>query len=126
MEKRETRYRGQWYWRLCEEMQRGLASRTSVESIHGSLLALGELLQHTGVHVSQASLGCCWELLPTACCLPTLSPPVGCLSPASYVQCTNVPHVMNDRKGQNCSATVEAYDYFGRLHAKHQSNAYCH
>lgn len=59
VEKRETRYRGQWYWRLCEEMQRGLATRTSVESIHGSLLALGQLLQHTGAHVPKASSGFC-------------------------------------------------------------------
>ncbi len=48
MEKRETRYRVQWYYRLFEETQRGLTWGTSVEVVHGSLLALGELLRHTG------------------------------------------------------------------------------
>lgn len=48
VEKRETRYRVQWYYRLFEETQRGLSWGTSVEVVHGSLLALGELLRHTG------------------------------------------------------------------------------
>lgn len=48
VEKRETRYRVQWYYRLFEETQRGLTRVTSVETVHGSLLALGELLRHTG------------------------------------------------------------------------------
>ncbi len=48
MEKRETRYRVQWYYRLFEETQRGLTRAPSVEAVHGSLLALGELLRHTG------------------------------------------------------------------------------
>ena len=48
VEKRETRYRVQWYYRLFEETQRGLTWGTSVEVVHGSLLALGELLRHTG------------------------------------------------------------------------------
>jgi len=48
IEKRETRYRVQWYYRLFEETQRGLSRTTSVETVHGSLLALGELLCHTG------------------------------------------------------------------------------
>ena len=48
MEKRETRYRVQWYYRLFEEPQRGLTRAPSVEAVHGSLLALGELLRHTG------------------------------------------------------------------------------
>ena len=48
MEKRETRYRVQWYYRLFEETQKGLKWGTSVEVVHGSLLALGELLRHTG------------------------------------------------------------------------------
>lgn len=50
MEKRETRYRVQWYYRLFEETQKGLKWGTSVEVVHGSLLALGELLRHTGTH----------------------------------------------------------------------------
>ena len=50
VEKRETRYRVQWYYRLFEETQRGLTWGTSVEVVHGSLLALGELLRHTGRH----------------------------------------------------------------------------
>ena len=48
VEKRETRYRVKWYYRLFEETQRGLTRATSVETVHGSLLALGELLRHTG------------------------------------------------------------------------------
>jgi FKBP12-rapamycin complex-associated protein len=44
----------QWYYRLYEATMRGLSrDNTSgvmpaAESIHGSLLALGELLRHTG------------------------------------------------------------------------------
>lgn len=38
----------QWYYRLFEETQRGLSKGTTVEVVHGSLLALGELLRHTG------------------------------------------------------------------------------
>lgn len=48
VEKRETRYRVQWYYRLFEETQRNLTRAPSVEAVHGSLLALGELLRHTG------------------------------------------------------------------------------
>ena len=84
IERRETRYRVQWYYRLYEETQNGLVSGVSggvdaggasgaggsiaspskgtgdrgsgstvtqpgsVESQHGSLLAFGELLRHTG------------------------------------------------------------------------------
>lgn len=48
VEKRETRYRVQWYYKLFEETQKGLKWGTSVEVVHGSLLALGELLGHTG------------------------------------------------------------------------------
>lgn len=48
IEKRETRYRVQWYYRLFEETQRGLRKVTSIETVHGSLLVLGELLGHTG------------------------------------------------------------------------------
>ncbi|CAG9463067.1 unnamed protein product [Pedinophyceae sp. YPF-701] len=48
VEKRETRYRVQWYYRLFEDTQRGLTHGTRVEIVHGSLLALGELLRHTG------------------------------------------------------------------------------
>ncbi len=54
VEARETRYRVQWYYTLFESTMRGLCRdpRTgalpSAESIHGSLLALGEMLGHTG------------------------------------------------------------------------------
>lgn len=48
MEKRETRYRVQWYYRLFEETQRGLQTGTSEAVVHGSLLAMGEMLRHTG------------------------------------------------------------------------------
>ncbi|GAX78992.1 hypothetical protein CEUSTIGMA_g6432.t1 [Chlamydomonas eustigma] len=55
VEKRETRYRVQWYYSLFEQTMRGGLSRDlrsgvmpNADAIHGSLLALGELLQHTG------------------------------------------------------------------------------
>jgi len=48
VEMRETRYRVQWYYRLFEETQDGLAQNESLESIHGSLMVLGQLLAHTG------------------------------------------------------------------------------
>lgn len=55
VEKRETRYRVQWYYRLFENTMKGLITRdmrsgvvTNADTIHGSLLALGELLRHTG------------------------------------------------------------------------------
>jgi hypothetical protein len=54
VEQRETRYRVQWYYKLYEATLRGLSRDNSsgampaAESIHGSLLALGELLRHTG------------------------------------------------------------------------------
>lgn len=48
MEKRETRYRVQWYYRLFQQTQQGLSLRCVLPVAHGSLLALGELLQHTG------------------------------------------------------------------------------
>eukprot|EP00850_Spirogloea_muscicola_P011604 SM000072S21238 [mRNA] locus=s72:583526:601430:+ [translate_table: standard] len=48
IEKRETRWRVQGYYRMFEETQKGLVRNASVESIHGSLLAIGELLRNTG------------------------------------------------------------------------------
>ena len=58
IEKRETWYRVQWYYRLYEETQLGIAGSgkssgtssgaSSVEQTHGSLLAFGEMLRHTG------------------------------------------------------------------------------
>eukprot|EP00798_Chlamydomonas_sp_ICE-L_P022752 gene22752-29919_t len=54
VEKRETRYRVQWYYKLFEQTMRGLnrdhrtGAMPNADSIHGSLLALAELLQHTG------------------------------------------------------------------------------
>ncbi len=60
VEKRETRYRVQWYYRLFEETQRGLTRFPhSLEAIHGSLLALGELLRHTGAALLMASSKLC-------------------------------------------------------------------
>ena len=60
VEKRETRYRVQWYYRLFEETQRGLTRFPhSLEAIHGSLLALGELLRHTGAALLQCQA---WQL----------------------------------------------------------------
>ncbi|XP_068316986.1 serine/threonine-protein kinase TOR-like [Pyrus communis] len=48
IEKRETRWRVQWYYRMFEATQDGLGRNASVHSIHGSLLAVGELLRNTG------------------------------------------------------------------------------
>ncbi|KAG0576661.1 hypothetical protein KC19_5G097200 [Ceratodon purpureus] len=48
IEKRETRWRVQWYYRMFERTQDGLGVNASVDSIHGSLLAVGELLRNTG------------------------------------------------------------------------------
>lgn len=48
IEKRETRWRVQWYYRMFEATQDGLGRNAPVHSIHGSLLAVGELLRNTG------------------------------------------------------------------------------
>eukprot|EP00898_Chlorokybus_atmophyticus_P008681 jgi/Chlat1/8814/Chrsp90S08148 len=48
IEKRETRHRVQWYYRMFEQTQDGLTRNLSTESIHGSLLTIGELLRYTG------------------------------------------------------------------------------
>ncbi|XP_077223933.1 target of rapamycin isoform X2 [Tasmannia lanceolata] len=48
IEKRETRWRVQWYYRMFEATQEGLGKNASIHSIHGSLLAVGELLRNTG------------------------------------------------------------------------------
>ncbi|KAL9367546.1 hypothetical protein Peur_038745 [Populus x canadensis] len=48
IEKRETRWRVQWYYRMFEATQDGLGKNAPVHSIHGSLLAVGELLRNTG------------------------------------------------------------------------------
>lgn len=48
IEKRETRWRVQWYYRMFEATQEGLGRNAPVHSIHGSLLAVGELLRNTG------------------------------------------------------------------------------
>ncbi|EYU37539.1 hypothetical protein ABFS82_02G047600 [Erythranthe guttata] len=48
IEKRETRWRVQWYYRMFEATQDGLGKNASIHSIHGSLLAVGELLRNTG------------------------------------------------------------------------------
>ncbi|CAO2815870.1 unnamed protein product [Amaranthus hypochondriacus] len=48
IEKRETRWRVQWYYRMFEETQEGLRRNAPVHSIHGSLLAVGELLRNSG------------------------------------------------------------------------------
>ncbi|KAK8706592.1 hypothetical protein V6N13_050150 [Hibiscus sabdariffa] len=48
IEKRETRWRVQWYYRMFEATQDGLGNNAPIHSIHGSLLAVGELLRNTG------------------------------------------------------------------------------
>jgi len=52
IEQRETRHRVPWYYQLYAETRRGLGLQSkrgsSTESIHGSLLVIGELLRHTG------------------------------------------------------------------------------
>ena len=55
VEKRETRYRVQWYYRLFEETRYGLQPNQALEVCHGSLLALGELLCHTGALACRAA-----------------------------------------------------------------------
>nr|XP_009796203.1 PREDICTED: serine/threonine-protein kinase TOR isoform X1 [Nicotiana sylvestris] len=45
IEKRETRWRVQWYYKMFEATQDGLTRTAPVHSIHGSLLAVGELLR---------------------------------------------------------------------------------
>ena len=66
VEKRETRYRVMWYYRLFEETQRGLTRYpNSLEHIHGSLLALGELLRHTGAATLCAKGGTGQPAVPT-------------------------------------------------------------
>ena len=44
---RQARHRVQWYCIIYEQVQKGF-SANQVESIHGSLMVIGELLQHTG------------------------------------------------------------------------------
>ncbi|PHT28198.1 Serine/threonine-protein kinase TOR [Capsicum baccatum] len=48
IEKCETRWSVQWYYRMFEATQDGLGRNASVHSIHGSLLAVGELLRNIG------------------------------------------------------------------------------
>ncbi|PHT26345.1 Serine/threonine-protein kinase TOR [Capsicum baccatum] len=48
IEKRETRWRVQWYYQMFEATQDGLERNGIVHSIHGSLLAVGELLRFLG------------------------------------------------------------------------------
>ncbi|XP_026393292.1 serine/threonine-protein kinase TOR-like [Papaver somniferum] len=48
IEKRETRWRVQWYYRMFETTQDGLGKNAPVHSIHGSLLSVGELLRNSG------------------------------------------------------------------------------
>ncbi|KAM3362365.1 hypothetical protein P3S68_017219 [Capsicum galapagoense] len=48
IEKCETRWRVQWYYRMFEATQDGLGRNAPVQSIHGSLLAVGELLRNIG------------------------------------------------------------------------------
>ncbi|KAK2968905.1 hypothetical protein RJ640_018597, partial [Escallonia rubra] len=47
IEERDTRWRIQWYYRMSEATLEGLGRNASVHSIHGSLLAVGELLRNT-------------------------------------------------------------------------------
>ena len=54
VEKRETRYRVQWWYRLFDQTMVGLERHVQFKPhdtevyIHASLLALGELLEHSG------------------------------------------------------------------------------
>ncbi|GAM22047.1 hypothetical protein SAMD00019534_052220 [Acytostelium subglobosum LB1] len=45
---RESRLRLQWYQKIYDESQKAFKQNGSPESIHGSLLTLGELLRNTG------------------------------------------------------------------------------
>ncbi|KAI8371602.1 armadillo-type protein [Radiomyces spectabilis] len=51
VQQRETPMRKTWYSRIWDEVNRGLRS-TSVDSIHGSLLAMRELLLHAGMFMT--------------------------------------------------------------------------
>lgn len=54
VEKRETRYRVQWWYQLFDQTMRALerpwvsSEREMEATVHGALLTLGELLQHSG------------------------------------------------------------------------------
>jgi serine/threonine-protein kinase mTOR len=54
VEKRETRYRVQWWYRLFDQTMVGLERPLNFKPlemevyVHASLLALGELLEHSG------------------------------------------------------------------------------
>ena len=48
IEARETRKRVMWYYTLFDQTQQGMSKGCSIDSIHGSLLTIGELLRHTG------------------------------------------------------------------------------
>ncbi|PHT26783.1 Serine/threonine-protein kinase TOR [Capsicum baccatum] len=48
IEKSETRWSVQWYYRMFEATQDGLGINAPLHSIHGSLLTVGELLRNTG------------------------------------------------------------------------------
>ncbi|KAJ0103480.1 hypothetical protein Patl1_04055 [Pistacia atlantica] len=50
IEKRETRWRVRWYYRMFEATQDGLGRNAPVHSIHGSLLAVGELLREVKIY----------------------------------------------------------------------------
>ncbi|PHT30568.1 hypothetical protein CQW23_29873 [Capsicum baccatum] len=47
IEKHEIRWRVQWYYQMFEATKDGLGRNAPVHSIHGSLLAVGELLRNT-------------------------------------------------------------------------------
>lgn len=45
---RESRFRLQWYQKIFEEAQKGFTKQNNLESIHASLITIGELLKYTG------------------------------------------------------------------------------
>ena len=46
--KRASRWRIQWYYKIYGEAQKGFKNANNAESIHGSLLTIGELLVNSG------------------------------------------------------------------------------
>lgn len=48
MSERESRWRVQWYYSIFEQVQKGFKNPKQSDALHGSLIAVGELLRNTG------------------------------------------------------------------------------
>jgi FKBP12-rapamycin complex-associated protein len=56
--KRDRKWKLQWYFKLYAEVQKGLTT-TNVDSIHGSLLVISELLRYSGDFMLSRFKECC-------------------------------------------------------------------